>query len=197
MKFYNKVLLTGFLLTILTSALGFTANSENISDKLIRMHVLANSDSEYDQRIKIEVKDDVTAFTEQIINSATSLEEAEQSLASQIKEISNVARNTLKMYHVDYDAQVVIEEKYFGTREYENFTLPAGDYLALSVLLGDAQGENWWCVVYPSLCVGSSISSEEVDVFNEEEEDLITQPNEISFKIHEIYMDIKNYFNSI
>lgn len=188
MKYYNKILLAGFISTLAISALMFTNTSETLSEDLIRMHVVANSDSEYDQRVKLAVKDEVAVYAGAIIESCTDVEEAKTSLESEIEELEAMANAYLELYYADYSATVVVEEEYFPTRVYDDFTLPAGNYIALKVLLGKAEGQNWWCIVYPSLCTGSA---SEYESLSEAEEDLITNTPIISFKIYEIYLEIK------
>ncbi len=193
MKFYNKIFLTGFILTVIFSALSFNVTSDNITNSFIRMHVIANSDSEYDQRIKMEVKESVSEMTEEIVSEASSIDEAEELLTNRMEDVEKNAIHTLESFGITYTAKAYMALEYFPTRVYDTFTLPAGEYLAVKVMLGEAEGENWWCVVYPSLCVGTAISDE---VISTDEKDLIEDTPEISFKIYEVYMDIVEFFSA-
>ncbi|MFI3326184.1 MAG: stage II sporulation protein R [Clostridia bacterium] len=192
MKYYNKIFLAGFLTTLAISALTFTATSENLTEDVIRMHVVANSDSDYDQMVKLAVKDEVVACASEIIETSLTINEAKESLENEIVTLEEVANDYLKLYYTDYNAKVLVEEEYFPTRYYDDFTLPAGNYIALKVMLGQAEGQNWWCVVYPSLCTGSAI---EYESLSDSEENLITKSPVISFKIYEVYLEIKNKFD--
>lgn len=193
MKYYNKIFLAGFLSTLAISALMFTNTSENLSEDLIRMHVVANSDSEYDQRVKLAVKDEVAVYAGEIIENCTNVDEAIENLEAKTQSLEAMANAYLELYYADYKATVVVEEEYFPTRVYDDFTLPAGNYIALKILLGQAQGENWWCVVYPSLCTGSASDYENL---SEAEETLITNTPTISFKIYEVYLEVKEFLKS-
>ncbi len=194
-KRVDKILLSGFLLTLLFTFIGFSADCENISEKVLRMHVLANSDTEYDQRVKIYVKDEVSLYAAQLVENAQDADEAQEVLIKNTQGIEKVANDALKEINVDYGATVRIDTAYFGTREYEDFVLPAGKYESLQVYLGDAAGQNWWCVVYPSLCI--SAASEDYEEFSKEEQDIIKNSDdyEISFKIYEWYIELKKFFS--
>lgn len=193
MKHINKIILSGFVLTVVFSCFGFTAQSQALSENLIRLHVKANSDSEYDQELKLIVKDEISVYTQTLMDEAESLEEAEVLINDNLANIEAVANECLQELNCDYTATVSFEMEYFPTREYETFTLPAGDYTSLKISLGQAQGENWWCVVYPSLCTSVAISSK----LSESEEVLVTETPKISFKIYEVYLDFVNFLKGV
>ncbi|MFI3205842.1 MAG: stage II sporulation protein R [Clostridia bacterium] len=193
MKQFNKILFMGFFLTVLFSCLDFVAESDVLSDKLIRMHVKANSDSDYDQEIKIEVKEEVAIFAEQIMLDFTNLEDAEIAICKNLLEIEDMANEKLLELGTDYTAKVSFEEEFFPTREYDTFTLPAGYYKALKVDIGEAQGQNWWCVVYPTLCTASSVEDCS-ETLSDTEIEIITESPEISFWFYECYLQIIEFF---
>lgn len=192
MKRYQKIILSGFILALVFSFMGFTASCERISEKVIRLHVLANSDSEYDQRMKLSVKDQVSAYTGSLLEGTESLREAEAVLTENLQNIENVANKRLGELHAGYSAKAVMEDTFFETREYEDFSLPAGNYKALRVLIGEGAGRNWWCVVYPSLCV--SAAAEDFKDFSQTEKDLVQKPVKVSFKVYEWYQELVNFF---
>ena len=192
-KNINKILFSGFFLAVLFSCLGFTTQSELLSTKIIRMHVRANSNSDYDQNIKIQVKDEVVNFAEKIMNEQNSYRLAKQSVVENLDEIKIIANQKLVDLKTPYTANVKFEEEFFPTREYDTFTLPAGNYQSLVVEIGTAKGENWWCVVYPSLCTATSIKdcSEKLE---SEEIEIITETPEVSFFLYEWYLQIQEFF---
>ncbi|MEG1427891.1 MAG: stage II sporulation protein R, partial [Oscillospiraceae bacterium] len=149
MKRIEKILISGFLLAVVFSFFGFSANCEGISNKVLRLHVLANSNSEYDQRIKLAVKDVVSQYAESLLSGAENLDESTEIINNNLQNIEHIANQKLKELHVHYEAKAIMKNAYFGTREYKDFSLPAGEYQALRILLGEASGKNWWCVVYP------------------------------------------------
>lgn len=127
-----------------------------LSDKVVRLHVLANSDAEEDQALKLKVRDRVLDYVEPILEGAADRREAEALLRGQLLELERVAREEIRSNGYDYGAEVRLEDTAFPTREYEGFTLPAGKYLALRVIVGEGAGRNWWCVVFPPLCAAAS-----------------------------------------
>jgi len=123
-------------------------------DKLIRLHVVANSDSEDDQAQKLAVRDAVLAEAEPILQGAASAQEAKQRLEAQLPLLTEAANTVLRGSGIT--AEVTLGREMFPLREYESFTLPAGEYEALRVTIGEGVGHNWWCVAYPSLCFTAS-----------------------------------------
>lgn len=190
LKNINKVLFAGFILAVIFSFLGFSAECDVLSEKLIRLHVVANSDTDYDQDIKIVVKDEVNLYTESLMENADNLENAEEILVSELSNIENIANETLVSLGVSYNAEVSLTEEYFETRVYDDFTLPAGSYTSLMINLGESDGQNWWCVVYPMLCTGTAIDEDET--LDENEKELIEDTPKITFWIYECYMNFKN-----
>ncbi len=195
MKLINKVLFSGFVLTVLFACLGFSARSEFLSDKIIRMHVKANSDTAYDQEIKLAVKDEIVDYTQMLIEFSHDKTDALAILSENLDEINQVANTVLDEIDSTYCATVSLKNSFFSTREYETFTLPAGDYMALTVDIGSGEGENWWCVVYPSLCEAVAIEESKTKDLSEEEIEMITETPKISFKIYEWYLELLEYFS--
>lgn len=189
MKSYNKIIISGFLLTIVFSFLSFNATSEEISHETLRFHVPANSDSEYDQRIKLEVKEEISVLADSLTKSAHSVQEAEEILKENLTVIESEANEVLERLNAGYKARAVVEKDFFATREYDTFTLPAGEYKALKVILGSGEGKNWWCVVYPSLCV--SAAAEDFDMLSKKEQELIDSKPKVSFKLYEWYLELR------
>jgi len=127
-----------------------------LSDKVVRLHVLANSDSEEDQALKLKVRDRLLAYVEPILEGAADRREAEALLRGQLLELERIAGEEIQANGYAYGVDIRLEDTMFPTREYEGFTLPAGEYLALRVLIGEGAGQNWWCVVFPPLCAAAA-----------------------------------------
>lgn len=131
----------------------------NISNNVLRLHVLANSDSEQDQALKLKVRDCVLAETNLILENCESRLEAEQYIAENMDRLSQVAVDCIAAQGYAYPVTVRMEDIYFPTRTYEGGSLPAGVYKALRVEIGKAEGKNWWCVLFPQLCfVNASVA---------------------------------------
>ncbi|MBQ3074957.1 MAG: stage II sporulation protein R [Clostridia bacterium] len=134
--------------------------AENLYGSVIRIHVLANSDSPREQAQKLSVRDSILAYTKEHCSLGNSKETAKKELESNLEALEQVARNTLLEEGCRHDVKVSIEEEYYPTREYETLSLPAGTYLSLKVQIGQAQGKNWWCVLFPPICLSSSTEPE-------------------------------------
>ena len=166
-----------------------------LSDKLIRMHVVANSDSSDDQELKLEVRDSVNKYLEKHIKDCNEKCSAEDAIKIHLNEIKNVAQNTICGNGYDYNVNVSLTDEYFPTREYDNFSLPAGKYTSLRITIGEGNGKNWWCVVFPPLCT-SAVTDETLTelAFTEEEIKFITSDDTnviFKFKILELINIIK------
>ena len=129
------------------------AAQTQLAGHVIRLHVLANSDSAADQALKLQVRDAVLAHTNTLLARTSDAGEATRVLEENLSELTQTARQEIAARGSAYPVAVRLEETWFPTRTYENVSLPAGNYLALRVLIGEAAGKNWWCVVFPSLCV--------------------------------------------
>ena len=154
---------------------------QELSDKVVRLHVLANSDSEEDQALKLKVRDRLLAYTEPILAGAADRREAEALLRGQVLELERVAEEEVRASGYAYDVDVRLEDAMFPTRQYEGFSLPAGEYLALRVLIGEAAGQNWWCVVFPPLCASAAAEVPETALaagLTDSQVGLITEENE-------------------
>jgi len=123
-----------------------------IPEDAIRLRILANSNSEEDQRIKRKIRDEVNAEIARWTNHLTSREEARKVIAEKLPEIRAIARRVLKKENPSQDVQVVLDKVYFPTKLYGNFLYPAGRYEAVLITIGEGKGANWWCVLFPPLC---------------------------------------------
>ena len=154
LKVWEIALLVGLAIFLISGALALQTQ-EQLSDKVVRLHVLANSDSEEDQALKLLVRDAILERAEDLLSKSGDREEAEGLLRGRLLEFEQVAAAVIAQAGYDYPVRVELEDTQFPTKEYDGFTLPAGEYLALRVLIGEAKGQNWWCVVFPPLCLGS------------------------------------------
>ena len=154
-KRWEKALALALLLTLMIVAgeccIGVKTQQE-LAQKMVRLHVLANSDSDDDQQRKLVVKDAVFARTEEILRSANNQKDAELRLNSALPELERLAEETLRREGTAEDVSVTLVTERFHTRYYDGFTLPAGQYRSLQVVIGEGAGQNWWCVVFPPLC---------------------------------------------
>ena len=148
-----------------------SAVSTNLSDAVFRLHVLAHSDSEEDQRLKLKVRDSLLNYMNNICSNCSTKSEAISLVQEHSQEFQRVAENTIFENGYDYPVKINIGNFYFPTKDYGDISLPAGFYDALRVEIGKAKGKNWWCVMFPSLCfidVSSGIVDDEAKVNLEE-----------------------------
>lgn len=184
----------GLIFAVIASITSFGLECRNIRDDVVRLHILANSDSESDQQVKLAVRDALLGSGKELFSGTVNKENAEQTLREQKEELTEIANRVLRENGFGYEAEIYLTEEYFTTRSYENFTLPAGEYLALKVILGNGEGHNWWCVMFPPLCLPAATENADLNaVFDEDEVTLIrSAPQyEIRFKIVEIIENLK------
>lgn len=178
---------------IAISAISYaTTVSSDIADSVFRLHVLANSDSEEDQNLKYKVRDSLISYLDTISQNASSKEEIIEIVNSHIEDFETIAKQTISENGYSYNVTVEIGNFDFPTKNYGDISLPAGYYDALRVKIGEAKGQNWWCVMFPPLCfvnVTSGIVPEESKEemkqdLNEEEYALISDKDSstIQFK---------------
>ncbi|MCH5299836.1 MAG: stage II sporulation protein R [Ruminococcus sp.] len=201
MKLLNSKLLfksfcCAFVLTIMLTLIPFEASCQEIQQDVFRLHILANSDSEEDQSLKLKVRDEILKYTENFYKSSNSKEEAIKITAENLQSIANKAKEIVFENGYDYQVKARVADVYFNTRTYENVIMPSGTYKALQIEIGNAEGKNWWCVMYPSLCVGASANYQELkDNMNDNEYNLLTKEKTVyKFKIIEYFEKIKSFF---
>ena len=132
-----------------------------LEKKMIRLHVLANSDEQYDQELKLLVRDRVLTEATALLEESADMQDARTRLENALPQLEQTARQEIAAQGYDYTVSARLENTEFPLKEFDGFALPAGEYLALRVLFGDAEGQNWWCVVYPPLCTTAVTEMEE------------------------------------
>ncbi len=149
------------IVTMLSGAVPVNGEVE-LYDKVVRLHVIANSDSEDDQSLKLKVRDAILADMEQYMSSSLSTEQAEQIIEANKDRIQRTAEECVRENGSDDSVSVVLGYENYPTREYEGVGLPAGKYYSVRVMIGQAEGKNWWCVLFPPLCVGAAKAEDEL-----------------------------------
>ncbi len=155
MRKTRKIVCCVLLLMLAGATAALIGQRTALRSNMIRMHVVANSDSQEDQRIKLQVKDAVVAYLQKNMKVKT-VDEAKEYILENTDEIKVVADAALQSCGSKDRAQVSLQEEAFDTRVYDTFKLPAGVYTALRIRIGEAKGENWWCVAFPALCIPAS-----------------------------------------
>lgn len=175
--------------TLLLAVLPTEADAAIYTDT-IRLHVLANSDSAEDQATKLAVRDDLLLTYAKDLGAFRTMQEAEDEVCRLLPEIRAHVNSFLARRGADYGAEVTFSVEWYETREYEKFTLPAGYYPSLRVLLGRAEGKNWWCVMFPPLCLDIATEDAPEDdglgTYSKCERALITGGYRVRFKLLEM-----------
>ena len=184
----------GFILTVLLSFTGFFAQCDALESGVIRLHVLAHSDSETDQAVKLRVRDAVLEEAGKWYGDAADFDTALAAICTHLESLEAAANRVLTEEDMAYGAKAEVCEMYFPTRTYEQYKLPAGKYRTLRITLGEAEGKNWWCVVFPTLCVpGAS----DLHSLPEGAGTVISQPEkfEVKFKAAELFNQLLKLFD--
>lgn len=142
-----------FCAALVCTALWAEAQQADLAGKLIRLHVIANSDSPADQALKLQVRDGVLLQAEDLLTASESPQEAAAVLEENLPQLAHTAAQAAREAGQPCPVKVTLETTWFPTRQYGDITLPAGEYQALRVILGEGEGKNWWCVVFPSLAM--------------------------------------------
>ena len=202
----KQILVILFLLTLFTfvNAISYVnAVSEDIANSVFRLHVIANSDSKEDQDLKLKVRDELLSYMNVLSKNCSSKEEVILIANSHQEELKEIAQQVIQKNGFDYEVDIQIGSATFPTKTYGDISFPAGNYDALKVKIGKANGQNWWCVMFPPLCfvdVSSGIvpdsSKEELkENLNEEEYNLISENNNqeinFKFKLVEFFQNLK------
>ena len=200
LKRWEVALLCGVLAALLWSAWAGQEQAE-LAGQVIRLHVLANSDSQADQELKLAVRDRVLEQAEDLYPEDATLEQAREILEDNLDELAAAGQQVVDEAGKDYPVTAQLEECWFPTKKYENFALPAGEYTALRVVIGEGEGQNWWCVAFPPLCLGAATESEEeataAGLFTEDQAGLMTRENEgyvLKFKSLELLGELRGLF---
>lgn len=185
------------------SSMKTQAAENDISNKIIRFHVIANSDSSNDQAVKLKVRDDVLSYLAPKLEKSSSLEESRKILNDNDSQIKKIAEAEIKKYGYDFSVKTELSNENFPVKTYGNITLPQGKYEAYRIIIGSGKGQNWWCVMFPPLCfvdiTKGNISYKETQkemlkVLTPEEYSIVDNQNlgniKIKFKLLEIFNKI-------
>lgn len=205
MKFFKRfsILFLLFVAYVFVSAFSYAdAVSSDLSNSVFRLHILANSDSEEDQNLKLLVRDNVLDYMRSISSNVSSKNEVIRLMDEHLDDFYSIAHKTILDNGFDYDVKLSIGQFDFPTKVYGDISLPAGIYDALRIEIGEAEGHNWWCVMFPTLCF-VDVSSGELDDnskevlesnLNDEEFEIISGDNvfvNLKFKLIEFFENMK------
>lgn len=194
-RLLGRALVCGFVLAALCSFFPFAAACGQLPRDVVRLHVVANSNGAEDQAVKLLVRDAVLEEAARWYQGAGSMEEASSRLCTHLQSIAGAARQVLGEQGVGYSATAQMTEMYFPTRDYGDFRLPAGRYRTLRVTLGEGAGKNWWCVVFPSLCLPAATQEEALLTLPEGERQVVEggQGVQVKLKAVELWESLREW----
>lgn len=188
MRTFVKALAAGTVAAVMLSFCHFNALCSEIRHEVVRLHVLAHDDTAEEQALKLTVRDAVLREADGLLDGVEDSEAALAAVEAALPRLQQVANTALAENGSEHTATVTLTPTYFTTRTYDAGTLPAGWYNALRVVIGDGAGQNWWCVVFPPLCLSSAVKPATLDdVVGEEAREVVEQPARytVRFKVVE------------
>lgn len=193
-KLIDISLACGLIAAIFFSMLGFTDACKELYDNIIRIRIIVNSDSDADQALKLQIRDAVLEDSKTVFSDVDGYESAVIRASENLDRFRDIAECVVRENGFDYDVALSVRDEYFDTRVYDDFTLPAGTYTSLVFTVGEGKGHNWWCVVYPEVCVGAC-SGELTDSVSEASADFAYRADEyvVKFKIVELFESVKKF----
>ena len=168
-----------------------------IYERVLRFHVIANSDDEVDQSLKLQVRDAVLGYCAPILSHVSSREEAAEVIKAHAHKIEQVAKATLIKNGCDHSVSLEVCTEKYPMKDYESFCFPAGNYLSVKIKLGEAEGQNWWCVLFPKLCTQVALSPEDEFIavgFTPDQYKIITESQNTSYRIRFKFLE---FFESL
>lgn len=195
MKRFIKILISSFVIAAVISMLPFKGACEDLYKDVFRLHIIPNSNSAMDQSLKINVRDQILASVSPLYKDVKTKAQAQDITRNNLKYIEKTAQDIVNKNGFDYPVSVAVKNIYFNTRYYDDFTMPAGMYDALEITIGEGKGSNWWCVMYPSLCVGAATKESMKEDLSKGEYSVVTSEDvEYKFKIVEYYEKLRSLF---
>ncbi len=194
LRLFKVALILALIVSVLISSVSFEASCRELKENILRLHIIANSDSEADQALKLKVRDAVLSVGSEKLESVDNIKDAITVADGNVDEYLKAAKQVIKENGYNYNVTAEIKKTYFSTRVYESFTLPAGEYEALQIIIGEGKGKNWWCVMYPAVCLTSAAR---LDNAVSDSAAVVAEGSErfkIGFKTVEIIESIKKFF---
>lgn len=195
-KALEWAIIFGFLCSVFCSFADFDASCEELRNGVLRLHIVANSNSKEDQSLKLQIRDRILEISDRVFETDSNLDEAIKTAKQNLAIYENKANEVIKEAGFNYTATARIGKAFFDTRVYDDFTLPSGYYDSLIIELGEAKGKNWWCVIFPGICVPTEKHAALSDSVGKKGTQIAENSNNyiIRFKTVEIYEKIKKSF---
>lgn len=188
-------MIPALVIAVLMATAPFYDACRELTEDVLRVHIVANSDSAADQSLKLAVRDRIVSACASYYTDCGSREEAREITRAHLSDFERIAGDEVRAHGFDYPVTAEMDEMYFETRYYEDFTMPAGWYEALRLNIGDAAGRNWWCVIYPTLCIGAACRDTAEQKLDGGERSVIRADKaDFRFKLVELFESFLNWF---
>lgn len=196
-KAFKYSLLLAVICSVFLSFAHFNAACDDLRENVLRLHIIANSDRNFDQQLKLKIRDAILEDSKDLFNETHNINQAVETVSNNTQRIEDIAENVIVKSGYNYPVNVSVKNSYFETRVYENFTLPAGEYPSLIIKVGEGKGKNWWCVIFPEVCIPTSLNGSLSDSVTDTGCEIAENPQRyiMRFKIVEIYENIKKLFH--
>lgn len=198
-KLFLSVVAIFISIYIAFSCTYFASAADTVRNDVVRLHILANSDSKKDQAVKLLVRDALLKKNTSLLSDGINTDNAHMYFDDSKDELLKTAKEVLFENGFNYDVKIFLQKEFFETRQYDSLTFPAGEYLSLKVVLGEGKGHNWWCVMFPPLCVpvADEVKSDETkttDYLSASGEKVINSGEKyiVKFKLLELYEELRN-----
>lgn len=195
-KAFHLALISALVCSLFLALAQFDVACEDLRQNVLRLHIIANSDSDIDQELKLKVRDGILGSSKDLFNPTDDINSAITKAENELYNFERTAESIVKECGFSYTVNAKIGKSYFKTRQYTDFTLPAGEYDSLIITIGEGKGKNWWCVIFPQICLPAAMDKGELsDTVTEGSATVAEHPQRyvMRFKIVELYEDLKKF----
>ena len=195
MNVFFRAVCCAVIVSCLVAVAGFYRSCEGIEDNVLRLHIIGNSDSDSDQAQKLHVRDELLRYTDGLFTDCSTKQECIEKANAHLQEIKDCAKKAADSAGGGYDVDAYVTNMRFDTRVYDDFTLPAGRYDALRIVIGEGRGHNWWCVLYPAVCVPSACAGID-SALDEQQSEIVNEPESyaVRLKVVELFEGMIGFF---
>ena len=192
-KMFNIALCFALISAVLLSLADFDAKCDDLRNNVLRLHIIANSDTDADQDLKLKIRDEILSKSADLFEKTDDINSAKKVAYKKLNEFQKIAEQVIADNGYDYSVSAKLDKSFFETRVYDDFTLPAGIYDSLIITVGEGKGKNWWCVIFPEICIPAASKGDLTDTVSKDSATVAKSQKryKAEFKIVEVYEKIK------
>ena len=190
---FNIALCFALISAVLLSLADFDAKCDDLRNNVLRLHIIANSDTDADQDLKLKIRDEILSKSADLFEKTDDINSAKKVAYKKLNEFQKIAEQVIADNGYDYSVSAKLDKSFFETRVYDDFTLPAGIYDSLIITVGEGKGKNWWCVIFPEICIPAASKGDLTDTVSKDSATVAKSQKryKAEFKIVEVYEKIK------